>query len=717
MSPGSTLGGFEIVKLLGEGGMGSVYLSIQKSMQRYVALKVLPHEMTQDKDAVEQFLREVKTTGRLQHPNIVTAFDAGEDRGLYYLAITYVDGETLESRIDREGVVPEKDAFSYVLNISDALGYALEKHKIIHRDIKPGNIMVNSSGEAFLMDLGIAMRLSEAQHSQEQVEGSPFYMSPEQTRGEKMDWRSDLYSLGASLYHMIVGVPPYDAPQIMKIVEMHSEAPFPEPATRNPKAKVSEEATKILRRMMAKNPSERFKSWEDFQKAVKGILKGEKPKKKKQVLKAAPKNARPHKKTVFPVIPLLNLLLILGTASLGSYYWLQSKNEKATIAALRLCEDYMRREKIDYGIALEYYQAALATSKKIGVSGKTRKTVADSYKAVATVAQEQARDKDTCEKASNDAKGLYSEATSLYEEGMKMLKSGKTDEGKFDQAEAKCKEALRILLSVLAPNPEEQERITFIRKKVEGLLQQVTTGRSHLAENAAKHEQNAKKNKQAAEYKGELAKQQERLRLKTLLSARHKDFLSAVREADVAGAASKAPEDFLKPEAQAFKKWTSGLASRMENAQKVWDSMTESEDKFAGTEIALAGKGKGPLQKIEDEAASIKIGENVEKVKLADMAGDEISPLVQKTAEELGGAKFAFAYFLSSGDFAQAKQLAPDDSAKAEVSATATVYIKARAKAELAKDKNSTLEKLKKDYGSLPEYDTAIKEARAQGSD
>ena len=285
IKPGTVIGGFEVGKLLGQGGMGNVYRGKQTSMRRDVALKILHKNLTEDKKFISQFLSEVRTTAQLRHRNIVTALDAGEDNGKYFLAMNFIDGESIEARIDKKRGFDEKEALEIAVKVADALNYVWGKLKIFHKDIKPGNIMLDKSGEAYLLDLGIAQFIGDVGHARkDRILGSPYYMSPEQTRGDPLDWHSDLYSLGATLYHMIVGVPPFDHKELTKILEMHTTTPFPPPETRNPDVKVSPAYVALIEKMMGKKPESRFDSWEDFITAAKKLIaaSAEKPEKQEE---------------------------------------------------------------------------------------------------------------------------------------------------------------------------------------------------------------------------------------------------------------------------------------------------------------------------------------------------------------------------------------------------------------------------------------------------
>jgi serine/threonine-protein kinase len=273
LPPGTVMGGFEIIRLLGRGGMGNVYLAKQVSMERLVALKILLKSLTRDKESIEQFLNEARVSGRLNHPNVIPAIDAGEVDGTYYLATAYVDGNDLEHRLERDHSIPENEALQIAIKIAHALNYAWNSYGLLHKDIKPGNLMYDKKGEVFLMDMGIAQYIGEDSGGEDHVLGSPFFMSPEQTTASRLSWTSDLYSLGATLYNMIVGLPPYDAPDVTRIIEMHTTEPFPEPLSRNPTADISRPTVELMRKMMGKRPEDRFDSWQGFIEAAEAALK------------------------------------------------------------------------------------------------------------------------------------------------------------------------------------------------------------------------------------------------------------------------------------------------------------------------------------------------------------------------------------------------------------------------------------------------------------
>ena len=270
----TTIGGFELLGRLGSGGMGVVYKARQVSMDRVVALKVLPSALAADERYVQRFLREARSAARLNHPNIVQAIDAGSADGHHYFAMEYVDGVTVRELIRRDGRIAQAKALRIAAAVARALGHA-QSHGIVHRDVKPDNIMVTRGGEVKLADLGLA----RSYHAADTVTvdstalGTPHYIAPEQARGEPVvDTRADIYSLGATLFHMVTGEFPFDAPSKAAILVKHLTEPVPSPKARNPR--LSDSLCELIVRMMAKAPVERPQTPDEVLQAIRSLLEG-----------------------------------------------------------------------------------------------------------------------------------------------------------------------------------------------------------------------------------------------------------------------------------------------------------------------------------------------------------------------------------------------------------------------------------------------------------
>ena len=255
--PGTRFGDYEILEELGVGGMGRVYRARDLTLERLVALKTLAHQFSTDSNFVQRFLKEARAAARLNHPNIVQIYDFGCIDSVYYLAMEFVDGHSLGAYL-KSGHFSEAESIQIIRHACRALSVA-HADGIVHRDIKPDNMMLTSRGEVKLVDLGIAKRIDEDQSLTQtgQAIGTPHYISPEQIRGQKdVDPRADVYSLGASLYHLVTGHTPYSGASGPIVMSMHLVEPLPDP--RRFEAGLSEGVCRVIRKMMAKDRDQRY---------------------------------------------------------------------------------------------------------------------------------------------------------------------------------------------------------------------------------------------------------------------------------------------------------------------------------------------------------------------------------------------------------------------------------------------------------------------------
>ncbi|HUT34374.1 MAG TPA: serine/threonine-protein kinase, partial [Planctomycetota bacterium] len=227
------VGDFELLDRIGQGAMGTVFRARQRSMDRTVAVKVLLPRLAGDAAYVERFFREARAAARLNHPNIVLALTVGEDRGYYYFAMEYVEGHTV-SLLLKAGPLEERRALEIALQIARALDYAWSKERIVHRDIKPGNILITPKGVAKLADLGLAheatLEEAGAPEADGKILGTPFYIAPEQIlRRPDLDVRCDLYALGSTLFHMVTGHTPFEGGSTKAILARQLHEPAPDP--------------------------------------------------------------------------------------------------------------------------------------------------------------------------------------------------------------------------------------------------------------------------------------------------------------------------------------------------------------------------------------------------------------------------------------------------------------------------------------------------------
>jgi len=255
--PGTRFGDYEILEELGAGGMGKVYRARDLTLERLVALKTLAQQFSSDTSYVQRFLKEARAAARLNHPNIVQIYDFGCVDSVYYLAMEFVDGHSLGTYLKR-GHFSETESIQIIRHACRALSVA-HADGIVHRDIKPDNLMLTSRGDVKLVDLGIAKRIDEDQSLTQtgQAIGTPHYISPEQIRGQKdVDPRADVYSLGATLYHLVTGHTPYSGASGPIVMSMHLVEPLPDP--RRFETGLSEGICGVIRRMMAKDRDARY---------------------------------------------------------------------------------------------------------------------------------------------------------------------------------------------------------------------------------------------------------------------------------------------------------------------------------------------------------------------------------------------------------------------------------------------------------------------------
>jgi len=271
-----------IDRKIGEGGMGAIYHGMHVALGRQVAIKILPMRAHKRKEHIERFIKEARAAARLDHPNVVSVYDVGRmaepvmGEDFYYIVMQYVDGESLHQRIDREGRLDPHEATRIMRDAAEGLAAAHGKG-VVHRDVKPGNIMLGKDGSVKVTDFGLAKSQADTASLTitGQLLGTPGYMSPEQARGEKVDRRSDIYSLGVSYYHCLCGVLPYVGTSLDVIRRHADEAPVPHARDLDPT--IPESISVVLSRMLGKNAEQRYQSATDLKVDLNQLLLGKRP--------------------------------------------------------------------------------------------------------------------------------------------------------------------------------------------------------------------------------------------------------------------------------------------------------------------------------------------------------------------------------------------------------------------------------------------------------
>ena len=327
---GDVIAGFEILSKIAEGGMGTVYKARQVSLDRIVAIKILPPHLAKDDEFVRHFQEESRVAAKLKHPHLIEVYDAGKTDGTHYFAMEYVEGETVGDKMRRDGPFVEHLAVGICLNVAQALQYAWEKSKLIHGDIKPENLLIERETKKIRIgDLGLGKSLlgrseEDIASDQRRGMGTPAYVCPEQARGDKhLDFRADMYALGATMYHMLTGKLPFDGMTPAETLAGHLHGTLPDP--RKLHAAISENTVIVLERMMARDPDMRYPSWAALAHDLEQIHNARPP----SVPPLAPDKSTLHrevqaatavvKKKTSPVLIAVELIVIL--AGIAAFYW------------------------------------------------------------------------------------------------------------------------------------------------------------------------------------------------------------------------------------------------------------------------------------------------------------------------------------------------------------------------------------------------------------
>ena len=252
---------FELRSIIASGGMGTVYRAWDLMLHREVAVKMLKREMAEDEEVLQSFYREARASASLNHTNIIHIYTFDEYEGQPYLVMELADTDSLDKMIERNGRVDELRVLDVAIKIASALETAL-KRNLLHRDIKPGNILFNADGEPKLVDFGLAREAEDESADQSVIWGTPYYVAPEKIRRERENFHSDMYSLGGTLYHAVTGHVPFEAPTVEEVISAHVNTPLTPPNQVVPE--ITEPTSDALMMAMAKNPLDRFRTYGEF---------------------------------------------------------------------------------------------------------------------------------------------------------------------------------------------------------------------------------------------------------------------------------------------------------------------------------------------------------------------------------------------------------------------------------------------------------------------
>jgi eukaryotic-like serine/threonine-protein kinase len=319
---------YEVEELVGTGGMSSVFRAHDRLLDRKVALKVLHPQYSEDEEYVERFRREARAVAALSHPNIVTVIDRGEHEGRQFIVFEYIDGENLKGLIQRRGPAPVTTALELAMQIARGLSFA-HQQGLVHRDVKPQNVLLNGDGQAKVTDFGIARSL-DVQHGMTQtgtVLGTSDYIAPEQAQGQRVDEHTDVYSLGVVLYEMLTTEVPFPGENFVAVAMRHiNEEP---PSIRDKRPDVSPRFEAAVQRAMAKRPEDRFQTMADFCRELEANLAEAQG--ATVVAPAQPRRARaPRRQGANPWPIVLALLTLIAIGGVIAYLVMRNHNNNAT---------------------------------------------------------------------------------------------------------------------------------------------------------------------------------------------------------------------------------------------------------------------------------------------------------------------------------------------------------------------------------------------------
>jgi eukaryotic-like serine/threonine-protein kinase len=256
---------FELRDAIASGGMGTVYRAFDLTLEREVAVKLMRKELAEDSKALESFYCEARACAALNHTNIIHIYTFDEFDGQLYLVMELADRGSLDLKIEEQGRLSELQVLDIGIKVADALDTALH-HNLLHRDIKPGNILFNADGEPKLVDFGLARSTEADTEYDSAVWGTPYYIAPEKVKREREDFLSDMYSLAGTLYHALTGHVPFEAPTVEEVVAAHIHTPLTPPIQVVPE--VTQPTSDALDIAMAKSPADRYRSYDDFRMAL-----------------------------------------------------------------------------------------------------------------------------------------------------------------------------------------------------------------------------------------------------------------------------------------------------------------------------------------------------------------------------------------------------------------------------------------------------------------
>ena len=724
LSRGSVIADFIIRRAIGQGGMGTVYLSHQITLDRPAALKILAESYANNAEFVALFIKEARAAAKLNHPHIVQAYAVGEDDGLLYFAMENIDGETMKDVLEREGVIPVDQALNVIQQIAEALNYAWIEQKLIHCDIKPDNIMLTSTGRAKLADLGLARVTGDMSDTDDdEVMGTPQYISPEALTGAPMDTRSDIYSLGATFYQFVTGRLAFDGATAAEIAKKHLTEPLIPPRSVN--KDIPESVSRIIMKMMAKNPSMRYQDAseliDDLRNARRGKLAGPSTDSEVLVSKNSARAARPsgggtvldagadrqndrarniynlkkrqqdEARKTQTMILIACLVLVVSLIAAGILFYFnnaKAQEERRQKEALEAAERELQRDTpmtlaVDEIVA---FSRANPTDKR-GLLDKCEAFIAKNYQPT----------KPKEDQALMTFRAVFQEVDEAMMTSTRDLES-------------------RKLRKQIAQRKDDAEAREEARRRAEQAEQDRQKAEEYARQAAQlRKEQSART---AMELSERLAREKEYFVGHMIDQTRHehldraeKDYADWFQNLD---RYSQDSDEAVAEVARPYRDWAKAVLDNIAGAKAIRENTYNGNTILADTQIGYGPSGICRVKSINNGVVKAVMVDNKPfQFDFDDLPLKQRLVLLKKGAGEAGHADALYFYLLLYGEFAGAKEIAADDEAAKEI----TSYVIAsyfKHALDIADEKG--LEELKAKYGTMREFRNALSARNKQNN-
>jgi predicted Zn finger-like uncharacterized protein len=745
VTTGAVIADFIILEELGRGGMGIVYLTHQISLDRPAALKVLSDTYANNAEFVVNFIKEARAAAKLNHPHIVQAYAVGEDEGIFYFAMENIDGETMKQVLKRKKIIPVDEAILIIQQIAEALDYAWKEQKLIHRDIKPDNIMITKNGRGKLADLGLSRVAGELDDSEDdEVMGTPQYISPEHLTGAPMDVRSDIYSLGATLFHLITGKFPFEGRTATEIARKHLEEKLVPPHEVN--SDIPEDVSLIVVKMMAKNVKKRYQDAEELVDDLRLVRRGKTPSTATEGVSKTAAKKSPGRTTSRNLKKATGKFKITNTGRVGQSSTASGRiptnsgvlSGSGVFTSTSLSMDQPRKGPFVWiviiillflagGGGFAYWKFAakpasanVVTPKPVAVKPSPNKIGQTKTGEVSSgggsFADQAKKINDFIVKNPKRGLTILKMLETFFEKKLEP-KTGedRRNQAKFEKYFLQLDEA-RIERARNKLRDKELEELEYLErayKKKKERERKIALDKKRTQERAAELKRMEEEKAQLLEerlqkYKESLETTKNSMRRRFIDYVQRGNYKDAIAIFDLT---AKEPENASgKSEkeqevANEYAEWGKKMQNCISETQKVTKLITDSGTEMAGTQVEVKRGALGKIKSINDGKLTLNlmIQNKVVTVPVDSLANKYLVRLLKKAAEKAGDSNGAFYYMLSNGIFYKIGYLAPDDFWKNEADKVAYEYFKVK----LKHGSDAEKAKLHKEYGRMSEFKKA----------